>query len=243
MTEDSDYAGRFLNAAEDIKASLEKRYGQEFEGLGEAYRYALKKKNPIIQRHKTSLKTFAELRNVMQHSHVLKGQVLANPRMDAVLAIEEIAEKVQNPPQIRTYMIKSPNIIAPTDSLADAAELIIQKGYSQLPVYDQEKYQALFTTNALARWLSEAVRREKGHLIEENVTISEIIKFAENHEDPKFVRPTESAYKVCELLSSEEILPAVLVTTDGGSNGELQGIVTRFDVPTILRKITTTFPS
>lgn len=87
------------------------------------------------------------------------------------------------------------------------------------------------------------MQREKGNLIEENVTISEIIRFSEDHEQPRFVRPTTSAYKVCDLLSNEELLPAVLVTTDGKAGGQLQGIVTRFDVPTILRKITTTFPS
>nr|WP_172688436.1 CBS domain-containing protein [Corynebacterium glutamicum] len=71
---------------------------------------------------------------VQQHSHVLAGEVLATPRRDAVIALEEIAQKVQNPPQIRAYMIKSPDVVAPTDSLAKAAELVIEKGYSQLPV-------------------------------------------------------------------------------------------------------------
>lgn len=243
MTVDPDYAGRFLNAAEDIKASLGRTYGKEFKGLGEACTYAIDKNNRIILRHKAPLKVLIDLRNVMQHSHVLAGEVLATPRRDAVIALEEIAQKVQNPPQIRAYMIKSPDVVAPTDSLAKAAELVIEKGYSQLPVYNEGKYQSLFTTNALARWLSEAVQREQGHLIEENVTISEIIKCAEDYERPKFVKPIESAEKVCALLSSEELLPAVLITTDGRSTGELQGIVTRFDVPAILRKITTTFPS
>lgn len=243
MAADSDYADRFLNAAEDIKESLGRRYGQDFKGLGEACKHALGKNDRIILRHKRPLKVLVDLRNVMQHSHILAGEVLANPRRDAVLALEEIAQKVKNPPQIRTYMIKNPDVVAPADSLAKAAELVIEKGYSQLPVYYQGKYHALFTTNALARWLSEAVRREKGHLIEENITISEVIKFAEHYEQPKFVKPIESADKVCALLSSEELLPAVLVTTDGRSTGELQGIVTRFDVPAILRKITTTFPS
>lgn len=242
MTDDSDYAGRFLNAAEDIKKSLGKMYGENFKGLGEACRYARHKKNRIILQHEKPLEVLVDLRNVMQHSNVLKGQVLANPREDAVIALEEIAQKVQKPPQIRTYMITNPDVVAPTASLAEAAELIIEKGYSQLPVYQEGKYQALFTTNAFARWLSEAVRREKGHLIEENVTISEVIKFAEEYEQPKFVKPTEPAHKVCDLLSSEQPLPAVLVTTDGRSTGALQGIVTRFDVPAILRKITTTFP-
>lgn len=241
MVDNRDYADRFITAAEGIKAFLEKLYGKDFEGLSQAREYAFKQRHPVIRPHNRTIKKFVELRNVMQHSDVLDGKVLATPRKDAVLAIEEIAAKVKNPPRIRTYMIKNPDAVTPTDSLAKAAELVIEKGYSQLPVYDQGKYQALFTTNALARWLSEAMRREKGHLIEENVTISEVVEFIEDHEQPQFVRPTKSAYEVCDLFTDEELLPAVLVTTDGKSSGELQGIVTRSDIPTILQKITTRF--
>lgn len=243
MTESEDLAGRFITAAEGIKKSLERQYGQEFNGLGEARRHAHEKKNVIVRRNEKALKTLEKLRNVMQHSDVIGGKVLATPREDAVLAIEDIAAKIQNPPQIRTYMIKNPDVVSPTDSLARAAELVIEKGYSQFPVYQEGKYQGLFTTNALARWLSEAMQREEGILFEENVTVSAITEFAEEHEHPQFFRPTHSAYKVCDLLSSEKPVPAVLVTTDGKQTGELQGIVTRFDVPNILRQLTTKFAS
>ncbi|RNE49227.1 CBS domain-containing protein [Corynebacterium alimapuense] len=243
MATDSDYADRFLNAAEAMKASLEKKYGRKFSGLGQARNHALENNNPIIRNHQESLKILVDLRNVMQHSHVLSGVKLATPRLDAVNAMEEIAEKVQNPPKIHDYMIKDPAVLAPTDSLADAAELVIKEGFSQIPIYDEGKYQALFTTNALARWLSDAVHREQGHLIEEAVTVSAVLQFGEDYDQPKFVKPGESANKVCDFLSSESLRSTVLVTVDGTSTGKLQGIVTRFDVPQILRKITTAFPA
>lgn len=242
MTDGSDYAGRFLNAAESIKSALGRKYGRDFDGLGQACRHAADKNDPVVRRHKEALKTFADLRNVMQHSPVLNGKVLATPREDAVLAIENIAQWVENPPQIRIHMIKNPNVVNPTGPLVDAATLVISEGFSQLPVYADNRYVALFTTNALARWLSAAVQRGEGDIIEGNVKISDVLAFTEDHEEPKFVKPTESAYKVCEILSSDDPLPAVLITTDGLPSGQLQGIVTRFDVPTILRKITTTFP-
>lgn len=242
MTIDDDLSGRFLNATEEIKESLGRTYGETFSGVGEAYNYAIKKKNRTVLRNKAALRELIQLRNVMQHSHVLDGKVLATPRLDAVEAIEEISRNVQSAPRISKYMVKEPEVLAPTDSIAKAAELIIGKGYSQLPVYGQGKYHSLFTTNALARWLSEAVRRENGHLIEENLSVSVIVDFAEDFEKPKFVKGTESAGRVCSYLSQENSLPAVLVTTDGTENGQLQGIVTRFDVPNILREITTKFP-
>lgn len=243
MTNDLDYAGRFINATEAIKTSLEEMYSEKFKGVGEACAYALERNNRIIRQHKKTLRMLVDLRNIMQHSHVLKGMVIASPREDAVFAIEAIAEQVHNPPQIRTYMIKNPEVVGSGDSLAKIAGLIMDKSYSQLPVYDHGEYRALFTTNALARWLSEAVRRGEGDLLEEDVTISQIIAFSENYEQPYFVKPTESAYKVCDRLSGEEPVPAVLITTDGRSSGDLQGIVTRFDVPTIFRKITVDFTS
>lgn len=242
MTNNQDYTGRFINAAESIKKSLEKTYQARFTGLGEAYREALKRNHRVVRQHQDALKTFTDLRNVMQHSHVLNGTALATPRLDAVLAIEKISRQVEKPPRILDFMIPNPDVVASTDSLADAAEMVISRGYSQLPVYSEGKYQALFTTNALARWLSAAVQREEGNIIESDVKIADVLKYVEDHERPRFVKPTESAYKVCDLLSNEEPLPAVLVTTDGGENGQLQGIVTRFDVPVILRKIAVSFP-
>ena len=111
-----------------------------------------------------------------------------------------------------------------------------------MPVYDEGAYVGLFTTNAMARWLGSAVRSEGGALIVEDVKVSEIMEHVELHEQPKFVGPTQSALKVCETLSKVSSPPAVLITTDGKQSGQLQGIVTRFDVARILREAVVTYP-
>jgi len=61
-----DFAGRFINASERIKETLGKRYRQEFNGLGEACRHAVAKKDRVVTSHRDQLKVLIDLRNVMR---------------------------------------------------------------------------------------------------------------------------------------------------------------------------------
>lgn len=237
MAETRDNADRFINAIEGIKVCLERKYGKEFAGFHSAIKYADERKHPVAKYNRGDLKVLGDLRNVIQHAGVLKGQVLATPRADAVLAAEALAKQFKKATPISKVMVRDPAIVGPKDPLSKATDLIVKRDFSQLPVYHEGCYQTLFTTNALARWISSAMSREEGHLIEENVTIEQVSAFAERHEAPEFVRPTTPAYDVLDKFARKDVLTAVLITTNGKPTGELQGLVTRFDVANILRKL------
>lgn len=233
---------RFINAAEKAKKALERKHQQSFDGLGSAFRYAKAHRDREVLQNKDALKVLVELRNVIQHSHLLQGMPIAVPREDAVEKMERIADHIERPLQIKDFMVSNPATLSPASAIEEASEQVVRMDLSQMPVYDGESYVGLFTTNAMARWLGKSVRREKGYLIAENVTVSEILAHVEAHEAPRFVKPTGSALKVCETLSKDTAPPAILVTTDGTEAGPLKGIVTRFDVARILRQATVTYP-
>lgn len=237
MAETRDNADRFINAIEGIKVCLERKYGKEFAGFHSAIKYADERKHPVAKYNRGDLKVLGDLRNVIQHAGVLRGQVLATPRTDAVLAAEALAEQFKRATPISKVMIPNPAIVGPKDPLSKATDLVVARDFSQLPVYNEGRYQTLFTTNALARWISSAMYREDGHLIEENVTIEQVSAFAEKHEAPEFVGPNTPAYDVLDKFARDDILTTVLVTTDGKPTGKLQGLVTRFDIANILREL------
>ena len=242
IQEQRDAVDRFINATEQAKKALEGKYQKKFTGLGAAKVHAIKQGDRVVKNHAAALDVLVDLRNVIQHSRVNKGLPIAIPREDAVEAMERIAEYIERQPQIKDFMVKDLALLSPGSAIEEASEQVVRFDLSQMPVYEDGSYVGLFTTNSMARWLGNAIRSEGGTLIVENVKVSEILEHVEQHEVPKFVRPAQSALKVCETLSKETAPPAILVTTDGTAAGQLQGIVTRFDVARILREATVTYP-
>lgn len=239
---EAEGAGRFLNAMEEIKQSLCNRYEREFKGVGEAIRYAEGKRHPIVKQNAAALHLLTDLRNTIQHGKVNQGRPIATPRSDAIDAAERIAAMLVRQPPICEYMIRGAAILAPSDTLEVASTWIVDQELSQLPVYDGCDYIGLFTTNALARWVAASIREGDGDIVQEQPVVKTIIDAAEEHEYAKFVKPTASALKCCDTLMAPSGPLALLVTSDGTERGELQGIVTRFDVNRIQQKATVSYP-
>lgn len=235
-----DAAGRFINAVEDAKRGLERRYDRQFTGLGAAVRHANKHKHPVVRQHFELLNVLVDLRNTIQHSRVLDGMPIAVPREETIKKMEDLARKIENPPSVRDFMIKPVATLSPSDPLSVAASMIVKDQISQMPVYDGNTYVGLFTTNAMARWISNKFE-EDGALISDDVTVGQVLDAGEKMDEAMFVHVRSSAYEVCEKLSSSDSKPVALMTTDGKVSGELQGLVSRYDVSAILKKITVPF--
>ena len=227
---------RFLNAAERLKDALEVLYNRQFSGVGEAVRYGRDQGQEVVRRNVRTLEVLVELRNVIQHSNYRNGEPLAIPRQDAVDAFEAITRLIEDPPEVRDFMVKNPATLAPDATLEEAAHLINERNVSQLPVCDQTGYVGLLTTNAIARWLA-AVMTE-GDVLEEDVLISDVLAHAEGHEVAGFVKPTTRAAKACRRLTAKNAPVALLVTATGEPSAKILGILNRFDVPDLMLALT-----
>lgn len=96
-----DSTGRFINAIEQAKSALERKYRRKLNGLGQAVIFTLEKRDRVVERHASALNLLTELRNVIQHNNFKKGVPVATPREDAVIAMEEIARHIERQPQIK----------------------------------------------------------------------------------------------------------------------------------------------
>ncbi len=233
--ESDELLDRFLSAVEEIVEILSKRYNREFKGIGEAIRTAKDRKDPVVQNNFSLLRTLADLRNAIQHGDRKQGKPVAIPREDIVELIETLEKQIRQAPQVKDHMIKDVDVLSSNHSLADAAAEIIKYNISQMPVYDGRQYIGLFTTNAMARWVSKHIDID-GVLMAEKVTVAEILECAEENEKEKFYKPTTPVHEVCSDLGSADGPVACLITTDGKKTGQLQGLVTRFDVSRILKE-------
>ena len=233
----ADLTDRFLNAYRQAQESLEAQDHRKYKGLGEAIRDS---KNPVVRQNRRALERLADLRNVIQHSDYMNGQPIATPRLNAVENTERLATWIRNPLKVSGVTVKNPQSIAETASLRDATALIVKHDFSQIPVVDKDQqYLWLLTTNALARWVS-ANFEENGDLIVAESTVQDIEGYSEKQDLGYVASPTLTAQKACNILTGSEAPAALVVTDDGLQTGRIQGIITKFDVPSILKKLSLT---
>ncbi|CAM4042747.1 CBS domain-containing protein [Helcobacillus massiliensis] len=227
---------RFIQATEEIKVELGKKYRTNFTGFGAALHEARKRRQPVVSHNWDTLDVLISLRNVLQHSATRGGEAIAAPRQDTVDAIERIRDQIRSPTPIKDFA-QTPLTLAPDDPLAAAAHLIVERNFSQAPVYDGSTYTGLFTTNAMARWLSRTLLDDELLLNAPSATVADVLKCAEEHERPIFRKPTASPLEACEDMAKSDASRPILVTTDGTDRGALQGIVTSFEIPRILHTL------
>lgn len=232
---------RFITAYESALDHLSRQYNTKFHGFGAVLRHDKAKRNQIVERNEVVLEKLSDLRNVISHNAFRDGEPIATPRPHAVEQMERLAVLIQRQPPVRDFMVADPIRFSERTSLAEAATKVVELDISQMPVYEGEKYVGLFTTNAMARWLSASIT-EDGMLLAEGVTVAKLSEYAEDYEQPAFVKPTVAALKAAQRMLSPTAPPALLITTDGTEAGQLQGIFTRFEVPAVLREVTVPLP-
>ncbi|WP_169925960.1 CBS domain-containing protein [Serinibacter salmoneus] len=229
---DDELTDRFLNACEDAKRALERRTKKSYTGLGEALRRD--GDHPLVKPYIAELKAYVELRNAIAHGDRRDGKPIATPRADAVERMEALALRIENPPKVSQFMVKALRTVREETTLREASLIIVQESLSQLPVVNESgRVEWLLTTNALARWLG-AMYKEDGFLVEEGGTVAEVRAYAEQQDRAETTSPNTLARKACNRLSASDAPAALLVTTNGKESGQLQGILTRFDVPRVL---------
>lgn len=222
-----------------MEKALSRRYQIEFRGLGEAVRHARQQHNRLAERHRNELAALVDLRNAIAHSDYRNGLPIATPREETVRAIEKLAEQFENPPRIEAYMIRDLRTAQVGDPLVHHLQLMSELGISQLPVYSEEEYEGLLTTNAVARWVGAHID-SAGDVLVEGAQVQDVLAYAEEHEAAAFARRTDTALKVCDRFAEEVQPPVVLITEHGRPTEKLLGLVTPLDTPRILSDLAVT---
>lgn len=197
--------------------------------------------NPVIKniRNNSRLLKFHELRNVLVHEKGNKGlEYIATPHSSIVEEIERFAEELERPRSAESICTKKMAIIHSGDSIKTALDLMKNEGkgeYSQIPVYDENRFVALLTDGGISRWIAHAF--DDDGLLMENMSVQEVIQY-ESAENVAFVGRHDSIFKVKALfedrISNNQLnLQAVIVTENGKPNEKGLGIITAWDIVSI----------
>jgi len=187
-----------------------------------------------VRRFTTDLEEFADLRNAIVHERT-DGHVIAEPNDRAVAEIEHIASLLCAPPKVLPCFQRDVLALQRDDSAAKAVEAMLEESFSQVPIYDGERFLALLTTNTVARWLGSSVEEDIFSLSE--TCIPEVLQYIEDQDNHCFLGRGATLFEVLEEFQgrqrSGKRLDAILITHGGKRSESLLGIITVWDLPKV----------
>ena len=225
----------FLYLFADVERALKKRLGRRVNDLTRVRMliddYAAR--NPYWTDSANRLRNLADIRNLLTHQC---GTACGYPiavAPSSLHAIREIKEQLLKPELVSIRYRRSVKTVSRNDPLAGVLALAFENGFSQFPVVSDGRFGGLITENEITRWLG---RRAKVHLSQVDfaaVTVKMVLK----EKDPylrgipifHFEKLDTPLAEVMGRFSAEPALEVILLTSGGGKDTPIEGIITQWD--------------
>ncbi|MDT4955129.1 MAG: hypothetical protein QOJ02_3267 [Acidobacteriota bacterium] len=193
------------------------------------------KKNFAVQLFEDDLIRYANLRNAISHERI-GGKAIAEPHQDTVVAIELIKNKLLAPPTI----IPSFRVKVETCKTKDLIEKVTRKmfdgEFSQLPVYENQRFIALLTSETIARWIAKCLTNRRERL--EETTIEMVLRYTQDSDNHRLLAKDDTVFQALEAFDDcsrrGKYLDAIIITQRGRVTEHPVGIITIFDFPKLL---------
>lgn len=230
----STLSARFLTAfnriENQLRTSLQAEEHVNFASL--ANRYAQKRRLP--EQHRRALIAFASLRNAIVHGNYYGGRPIAEPVVEVVEEIERLWTQLSSPP-LALKVLGSETVcqVHPDEPVSVALDYVRRFSYSQFPVYGENGYIGLLTTNAIGRWLADQLIRNAG--LAEEEPVRQVMRFAEENERAALVPRTITAAEALDRLihgqGSRQSVVALIVSEHGRPTDRPLAVVVPHDLP------------
>jgi CBS domain-containing protein len=241
-------SARFLLAFNRIERRLaEIGDVDDHRSFGEKLKAAARRE-PIVGHIQAELRELAELRNAIVHTDRMLP--LAEPHDDIVAEIERYVTLLTDPPSVGSRFTRRVGTVREDDPVRLAVRLMRQRGYSQLPVRDQNgRIIALLTGATIARWLGALDMPAEhgngggtqGDVDLDTVTVARVLALADSDDNYVFLRPEATLYDALWEFESHQRagrrLDAILLSRDGKPDQGLIGIITPRDLPFIVMEM------
>ena len=227
-----EQSGKFETAFNRIhKALKEMVKGTDSDAFVELL-YSGYKNHSLVRKYKSELHQFAKLRNAIVHERVNADYYIAEPHIEVVERIEEIAREFEKP-QTALSIATSPVFYYYEDAyLKDVLKVINKFDFTRFPVYDKDdKYVALLTSTEIIQWMAKHFSDSVVHF--EDVRVKELLTKGKNY-FVTFVDEDASLYHIEELFERYHTrgkkLQAVIITETGDRHGKPIGVITPWDL-------------
>ncbi len=181
-------------------------------------------------RDDAQLLLFADLRNIIIHAKTAPYRYAAIPSPYVIESIEEIRDRLINPPPVLGRVPNNVVTVSLTDPLMKVLDLINRNAFSQFPVYEAEKFRGLLTENGLARLLANHAHHNLSVIELGDVLVETVLGEEEKRQNCDFVPRKATVDEVVSKFRQNVALEAVLITEDGKRDEKPLGIATAWDM-------------
>ena len=156
---------------------------------------------------------------------------MAEPHEDIVLKIEKIAELVCEPPRVVSVIRQGVEGVEGTQSVKDVIIFAQERGYSNIPVYENEAIIGVASLQLLTRGLGTLLKN--GISIDEYFEKTQIKDIIEKMKEmPYYTIKSEkcTVEEALDLFYNNRKLTCIIITKNGNFLEKPIGIVTSADV-------------
>ena len=224
-------ANRFISAYNSIDSSLRSIYGLKRSlNFSEVIRKTVLL-NSVVRKYQDDLIDYGRLRNAIVH----KGNsnfVIAEPHTEVVEKMEGIARLIATPPlaydKISTHEVLCVN---GDDILSTAIKLMARSGYSNLPVYTDNKLVGVLNGQRLMDIIgAHLLQGQNIQKFIDKITVGDIIEELANEQYYCLADEQITIEQVMNLFETNNKLLIVLITRQGTEDYPPLGIITKDDV-------------
>jgi len=224
----------FLSAFNEIERHLRRMTDANKETPFHILVREASESHAAVRRFSNDLKEFADLRNAITHERT-DGHVIAEPNDRAVADIKRVALLLINPPRVVPQFQKHILALQTTDPVAEAVKSMLAHSFSQIPIYENQAFKGLLTTEAVARWLGVCVAEDLFSLRE--TRIDRVLEYAEEEDNCCFITKNATLFQALHIFEGCQKdgrrLEAILITENGRAHESLLGMITVWDLPAI----------
>lgn len=190
----------------------------------------------LIRLNETEIQRIYEIRNVIAHEDSEK--YYAYPNDYTANKLKDLIERIQKPLSVLQVVFNKPIVFHPNDSLLEVLSTVKKTQISQFPVYDGKLCLHTISTNGISLWLSAHVDPD-GSFVQDlsEVKVSEVIRFNERHDDPRFIGRNTTVEEFGALVEKHEDTRFWIVTESGKPDERAIGVISAYDIPEILSAI------
>lgn len=190
--------------------------------------------NKTVKKYEDELASFARLRNAIVHGSTSE-RVIAEPCDDVTAQIRRIAELLSAPPQLKLLKEKGASGIAAADTLKDAVIKGAKTGYSNLPVYRNDRMIGMLNNRRIVRALGEALQRGEDVNDVLSLPCSEVLREADFLAYYKVLGRENTVQEAIDAFEENRKLLAVLVTERGRAGDKILNIIVPSDLPQLMK--------
>ena len=229
MKDTNQNGERFLRSFASIERSMNEMAGStEYNSFSRLLTICASR-NTVVRANQERLREYAELRNAIVHQRDDEEELIAIPTDSAVADIERIARLIDRRRSALQYATKPVKTMNTDDTVTDAFHAMKDLGTTKIPVYRDQNFQGIVTMETIAGWAIEGGNEDVLCFdILERSKIERVV-FLKSR---SYIEDVISIYE--SAMKNGRRPPVIILTKNGSRNQRPEGIITAYDLPSIL---------